>query len=416
MIGAGISGLLAAYYLDLKGYKVTLLEAESRAGGVLQTIRTPYGISERAAHSFLVTEPLATLCQDLDVELLPLRPRSKQRFIYRNGRMTQFPFTLGELLGAFRRALLTRADPAKPSLSLRDWGLKHLGEKLTDYALSPFVRGIYAARPSEISLLAAFPSLEIPAGRSLLSHYFCGKKKGERGKRPQMMAPRFGMSDLVDRLEQRLTRRLGSSFRKGERVQSLPDAPNLILCAPAADAASLLRGRAPELAAALEKTQYAPLVSCTAFVRKYETGTPQGIGVLFPETEEKLILGVLFNSSSFSGRVEDESRFSSYTIMLGGTGSPSLVGFEDSELKDLCMKALRVVLESEPEIVHLEIHRWKQGIPVYNAALYEAWKLASESWCQVPGRILFGNYSGQIALRGMIEKASSFMPESRKSV
>ena len=31
---------------------------------------------------------------------------------------------------------------------------------------------------------------------------------------------------------------------------------------------------------------------------------------------------------------------------------------------------------------------------------------ARETWCATPGRVLFGNYTGQVSLRGMIELAA----------
>jgi hypothetical protein len=33
-------------------------------------------------------------------------------------------------------------------------------------------------------------------------------------------------------------------------------------------------------------------------------------------------------------------------------------------------------------------------------------KQADETWCVAPGRILFGNYRGQVSLRGMIESSA----------
>ena len=68
VVGAGIAGLLAAYALDRKGYRVTLLEAEARAGGLISTQRTEYGIAERAAHSLLATPTVIEFCRELDVE------------------------------------------------------------------------------------------------------------------------------------------------------------------------------------------------------------------------------------------------------------------------------------------------------------------------------------------------------------
>jgi oxygen-dependent protoporphyrinogen oxidase len=63
VVGAGIAGLLAAYALDKKGYEVTLLEERERAGGLIETQRTDYGIAERAAHSLLLTLRVAAVCR-----------------------------------------------------------------------------------------------------------------------------------------------------------------------------------------------------------------------------------------------------------------------------------------------------------------------------------------------------------------
>jgi hypothetical protein len=46
-------------------------------------------------------------------------------------------------------------------------------------------------------------------------------------------------------------------------------------------------------------------------------------------------------------------------------------------------------------------------LPQYSDSVRKVWACARESWCATPGRILFGNYTGQISLRGMIESAAA---------
>jgi len=53
------------------------------------------------------------------------------------------------------------------------------------------------------------------------------------------------------------------------------------------------------------------------------------------------------------------------------------------------------------------IHRWPAALPQYSVELSKVWQKARDSWCLLPGRMLFGNYTGQISLRGMIESAAS---------
>ena len=51
VVGAGIAGMLGAYYLDRNGYRVTLIEQSERAGGLIRTRHTDHGIAESAAQS-----------------------------------------------------------------------------------------------------------------------------------------------------------------------------------------------------------------------------------------------------------------------------------------------------------------------------------------------------------------------------
>ena len=40
IVGAGIAGMLAAHALDKSGYRVTLIEENERAGGLIKTSNT----------------------------------------------------------------------------------------------------------------------------------------------------------------------------------------------------------------------------------------------------------------------------------------------------------------------------------------------------------------------------------------
>jgi protoporphyrinogen oxidase len=91
VVGAGISGLLAAHALNREGYRVTLFEERAHAGGLIQTKRTAYGIAEAAAHSLLTTPGVVRFCEDLGVELAEIRKDARARFIVRGGRPRKFP-------------------------------------------------------------------------------------------------------------------------------------------------------------------------------------------------------------------------------------------------------------------------------------------------------------------------------------
>ena len=223
-----------------------------------------------------------------------------------------------------------------------------------------------------------------------------------------MVAPRNGMGDLAAQLERRLEERLKGRFRKGVRVDSLPDVPNLILATPSIVAAELLATESPELSRCLREIQYTPLVTVTAFVsRESFSREIKGVGALVPASEQRKCLGILFTSSSFEGRVFDESRHASFTILLGGTSQPEWVSASDAEIRQAVREELAALLGIEGEPLELVITRWPRAIPQYSIELPKLWSAARASWCARPGRVLFGNYTGQVSLRGMIESAAS---------
>jgi oxygen-dependent protoporphyrinogen oxidase len=415
IVGAGIAGMLAAYQLDKLGCEVTLLESQERAGGLIQTRRTEYGIAETAAHSLLAAPAVRELCRELGVELLDVRKDSRARFIVRDGRLRKFPLSFGETLSAFNHAAFSRAENHLDAQTLDVWGRRHLGEGALRYLLTPFVRGIYGVQPAELGVAASFPSLLIEPGHTLLGTMLrkpfkrSSSKNGnkEKGNR-RMVAPRNGMSDLVERLERQLEQRLRERFRKGVALNALPDAPNLILATPSKVAAELLSTVSPELSRKLREIQYTPLVTVTAFVaRESFSREVKGVGALVPLSEERKCLGILFTSSSFEHRVFDESRHASFTILFGGTSQPQWVSATDEEIKQAVREELALLLGIEGAPLELVITRWPRAIPQYSITLPQVWNAARESWCAQKGRILFGNYTGQVSLRGMIESAAN---------
>ncbi len=428
VVGAGVAGMLAAYALDKKGYEVTLLEERANAGGLIQTVRTEYGMAERAAHSLLASGPVVEFCRELGVELAEVRRDSRARFIVRGGRLRKFPLGVGEAVGALGRAAFVRARTGADALDLDSWGRMHLGDATVDYLLTPFVRGIYGARPAELGVEAAFPTLSVAPGQSLLSSALgkafkrrakngnvegasngvanagAGKKRRESKR---MVAPRYGMADLMSRLERRLEEMLEGRFRKGVRVAGIPDAPNVILATPAYAAARLLQTSAPGLSRVLAEVRYTPIVSVTAFVPVESLTRPvKGVGALVPEKESRKSLGILFTSSSFEGRVKDESRYASFTVLLGGSSQPHWASASDAEIENAVREELEALLGVRGEPARLIISRWPHAIPQYSVSLPAVWRLARETWCAVPGHVLCGNYTGQVSLRGMIEQAA----------
>ncbi|MFZ9594458.1 MAG: protoporphyrinogen/coproporphyrinogen oxidase [Bdellovibrionia bacterium] len=465
VIGGGIAGLLAAYALEKKGYSVDLYESSDRLGGLIQTRSLPQGIAEAAAHSLLVTPAVLEFCESLGVELCAVNPRSKARWILREGQFRQFPLSWGEALAALLRACFLRSklsvDPG--SLTLEQWVLRFLGRPALDYLMTPMLRGIYGARAHEIAVGAAFPALVVPRGRTflgvqlfrMLSRWMKNQVlapvrallqpqsgtqspdslRKTRPKKAQMMAPKKGMGELARALERSLRASQRVRIHLNSPVKVLPAVSNLVLAVPASHAAELLQSSSPELSRRLSQVPYTPLISVTVFLKasdflaskqkspscslgpspqqvtKFSSDAhpyPSGVGVLFPEKENTQTLGFLFNSSAFPQRVSSSESLISLSAFLGGSSQPSVLDESDEQILRRIEMDLKQFFGFQGQMESYQIHRWPHAVPQYNASLMETWEVAAKTWCQAPGHVLFGNYTGQLSVRGMIERVLSW--------
>src|SRR5271169_3855500 len=107
IIGAGITGLTAAFYLKRKGVPVTVYEAGARAGGVIRSTRQDGFLAESGPNTILETSPkIAQLVRDagLDSRKLATDPEAGARYVVRYGRPIEMP---GSVPGFFTTKLFT---------------------------------------------------------------------------------------------------------------------------------------------------------------------------------------------------------------------------------------------------------------------------------------------------------------------
>jgi oxygen-dependent protoporphyrinogen oxidase len=402
IIGAGISGLIIGYVLKRKGFEVQIFEASSRAGGLIHTQKTLYGMSEKAAHSILVSAEIQTFFDELKVDLQSVNPDSKARFIFRKGKMRRMPLTLLEL---FRTAIRFFSKPRfslNPKSSLGDWCRAYLGNPPLQFLLSPFVTGIFACSPDELNARLTFPKL-VPIHPAQSLFRFIRSKPKSSAPRPQMKVVAEGTEKLVERLSDELKDEIHYNHAIHDLSPYLDS--NLILATPTSAAANLLAVGDPASSELLKQVRYSPLVSMTAFYREqaFSKQPPKGVGVLIPRNEGFRMLGCLFNSSAFANRAMKS--FVSLTVMVGGTADPLAIGLSDDELFALVDLEARSLFSATEAPTHLEIARWTNAIPVFSNELKMALESLVRGFCAQPGRIVFTNYSKEVSIRGMIETA-----------
>jgi oxygen-dependent protoporphyrinogen oxidase len=189
VIGGGITGLAAAHRLlelthgTSTAVKLTVLEASSRAGGIVQTRMRDDFLLECGPDSFISEKPAALeLARRLGLEshLIETNERFRRSFVVRQGRLLPVPdgFHLlapARLQSFFKSEIFSWSGKARMALdlilprrrsngsdSLDDESLAHfvrrrLGQEALERMAQPMVGGIYTADPEKLSLRATVP-------------------------------------------------------------------------------------------------------------------------------------------------------------------------------------------------------------------------------------------------------------------
>ena len=224
IIGGGITGLVAGFALKQRGIDFTTFEAGDRVGGVIETIREKGFLAENGPNTLLETSPKITqLIKDLQLESRRWysNPEANKRFIVRDGEPHALPtsppqFLTNPFFSWSAKLSLLREPFVKPSSpdaeeSLAEFVKRRLGQEFLDYAINPFVAGVYAGDPEKLSVKHAFPKLHALEQKygSLIKGQIKGarerKKRNEVAKdRAKMMSFDQGLQVLTDALGQQL--------------------------------------------------------------------------------------------------------------------------------------------------------------------------------------------------------------------
>jgi oxygen-dependent protoporphyrinogen oxidase len=433
ILGAGITGLVAAYRLQRLGIPATVYEAAPHPGGVVQSFRQNGYLAESGPNTLLETSPrIRQLLIDLGLEdqTLGTDPAASKRFLVRNGKPSPLPDSLpGWLrtdLFSLTAKLRVLGDLLQPRFApeaeedLAHFVVRRLGREFLDRAINPFVAGVYAGDPRKLSVREAFPRLhavEQKYGSLLLGQVLGARERRRRGEIPRASAPKLsfthGLSTLVNALHHALhdqvllntpvtaVRRTDTAWEVTASIHRQPTTRShraILLAAPAHRLAQLswLTPNSDSLAW-LDDIQYAPVTALVLGFRRDDVDHPlDGFGVLVPEVEKIPILGAIFNSSLFPNRAPDNHV--TLTCYLGGTRDPQLAVAPFETQLNSTLLALRSLLgvHGTPTFIHHTVHT--RGIPQYNIGFGRFRDRMHAIEESNPGLVLAGHFRNGISL------------------
>ena len=388
IVGAGISGLAAAYELSRRGVPFTVLEASHRAGGLIHTERIDGFTIEAGADSMLAQKPAGiALCDDLGLsgQLQHTKP-PRTAFVLKGGRLHSLPSpsvlgiptTLGALasydLLEWRSRIRVALEPLVPRRTLADESVasffrRRFGPATVDLVAEPLLGGIHAGDVERLSMRSLFPRLTDAEARP-------GKVLRNIGGGPAprdgaFRALRSGMSGLVDTIVSALPpesitfsagaasiARSGASTWRVVTPGRQVDSAVVIIAAPAHAAAALLSGVDQAAAQICETVPYVSTVSVALGWRREDVPHPlDGSGFVVARRHSDLrITACTWVSSKWDHRAPD-----GYVLVrafFGGAHDPEAVRLSDEELVALATRDLSRVIGVTAEPALARVHRW----------------------------------------------------------
>ena len=430
VIGAGITGLSAAYELQKRRCTVRLFESSPRAGGVIRSERQAGFLCEYGPSSMRLMRPeVEALLHELDLsgEIIEADPHRNKRFILRNGKPTAIA---ASPLGIAASPLLS--IPAKLRLaiepfiarwksesdeSVADFVGRRFGREALANIAGPLITGIYAGDVERLSMKYAFERIwrmEQDHGSVIRGAAREASKRKRRGgstgfriislkegleSLPKALGSLLGRSLLteVELISIRKSAQWQLSWRKDGR-EGNDGFDALVLALPSFRAAALPFSR--KLARALAFLRSIPYVPITVLVtghrREDVTHPLDGHGMLVPQNERKNLLGTIFSSTMFPGRAPRDHV--TLTTIVGGAHQPELVDLPRRELARSVIGDLREILGVRGRSVIEKQHSWKKAIPQFEIGHGEILRKIDRLEARFPGLYLTGNYRCGVAV------------------
>jgi len=434
VVGAGVSGLGVAHRLTRLGRRVVVLERAARVGGAIGSTREDDLLVERGPNSAMMTSPLiAALIDELGIadRRMDADPAASRRYILRGGSLRALPTSPPALLRTdlfsaraklrLLREPITPRGPAAPGESVSAFVRRRLGGEFLDYAINPFVAGVFAGDPDRLEVASAFPKLHALEQRygSLIRGQVAGAR--ERRRRADtakntatMFSFRDGMQTLTDALgaaagdvrtgvEVRSIATDGDLRRVGLADGTTVSAHAVVIATHAEGTRPLVADFAPTLDDALADIPYPPVTVVASEYRRSDVAHPlDGFGFLIPEREGREILGTVFSSSLFAGRARPDHVL--LTTFVGGTRQPAMARRDEAAVNASVERELASILGAGRPTRVVQT-RWDRAIPQYTVGHAKRMAEVDAAERANPGVWFCANWRGGISVGDCVQNA-----------
>ena len=407
VVGGGIAGLAAAFFLREAPCQVTVLEGATRPGGKLRVSEVAGVMVDEGAEALFARRPEGTglaVAAGLADQLV--RPGTTAAGIWSRGRMALLPrrqvlgvpADLAELAetglvsgGGMARAWQDLRLPATGrdgDVPVAAFVAARFGQEVVDRLVDPLLAGVYAGRSEELSFEATLPALAAESRRhASLAEAASALLPEPAG--PDAPAPVFTtLTDGLGTLPAAVAAASGATVRTATMVRGMARtaagwgltvgsahaeehvaADAVILAVPASPAARLLAGVPGASAAvtALREIRYASMAIVTlAYPAAAFPGPLEGSGYLVPAADGRPVKAVTFSSVKWPHLRDAGAGLVIVRCSLGRVGEEALLQSDDTELAVLAAADLAAATGARGAPVATRVTRWGGGLPQYD--------------------------------------------------
>ncbi len=441
IIGAGLTGLVTAFYLEKRNIPFVVLDKNPEPGGVIKTICEDGFCYETGPNTGVIGHPeVAELFEDLgDLCKLEIADESaKKRLIWKNGKWEAIP---SGLIGGIKTPLFTLKDKIRilgepfrkpgtnPDETLAELVKRRMGQSFLDYAVDPFIKGVYAGDTEYL-----IPRYALPKLYRLEQEYgsFIGgsikKKRRETDPRlkkatREVFSAEGGLGNLVKALVTAIGQENILSDQKNIRIQKAKNGKFKIQYGPDNQNKTLETNRVitttgsfalPSLLPFIKKEEmqkinnlvYARVAEIAYGFRQWQGPVLDAFGGLVPSKEDRDILGILFPSAFLKNRAPEGGAL--LTTFIGGMSKDHLMDLDDKALLEVASHEVQTMMQLEkfnPDLVRL--FRYRYAIPQYGITTGERLKAIEEVESTHPGLTIAGNLRDGIGMADRIRQGVS---------
>jgi oxygen-dependent protoporphyrinogen oxidase len=437
--GAGISGLAAAYWLNKNHFDLTVIESKSEAGGAMETVRSEGFLIDFGPNSGLETTPLIRqLVEEVGLadEMIYANESANKRYILRNNELHALPtsppafiktrlFSARAKLRIMGEPFIGKSDDGYYQ-SMAQFVRRRLGGEFLDYAIDPFVSGVFAGDPEKLSVKSAFPKLyrleELYGG--LVKGLIKGaKERRQRAEQSKQSAKMFSFKNGMQTFPKAIAALLGDKIQfntkivgvekegggwktiiEKDGVRSSIHSDFILSTVPIYAAKEFFGSIDSNFKMHADDIYYPPVMVLYAGFKKAEIGRKlDGFGFLIPSKEKKSFLGAIWSSTIFQDRCDDDN--AAFTLFVGGARAPHLFDMDKQSLIDKVISEFKELMTIKADPIILRDKMWPQAIPQYNIGYIEHENYFDRFEAEQPGIFISGNFRGGISVGDCIKNS-----------